>query len=141
MKKILFVLALLLLVVACKSDSELQAVILEDGQDEIPVKEPREEPKEDDREEGPARVDTEEDKEEEFSDVTEVKTYDVKGKCTRDSKGVVRHFDEGGKKTVYRNECSFGFLIEYDCDGNAVTSETKTCLGECVSGAYGDVCQ
>jgi len=144
MKEILFILVLLLLV-ACNADNTLQAVVLEDGQDDIPepVKEAKDDAQDESREDTSeeSREDPEENRPEEFKDVTEVKTYDVKGKCIRDSKGVVRYFDEDGKKTVYRNECDFGFLITYDCDGNTVSSETKTCSGTCTQGTYGDTCK
>ncbi len=75
-----------------------------------------------------------------FADVTDVPTYELRKECTTDSKGVVRYFDENGLKTVYRNECYGGFLTTYRCEGNQVLSENKVCSSECKQGPYGDTC-
>ncbi len=78
---------------------------------------------------------------EQFADITEVPTYDLKSQCTKDSKGVVRFFDDAGKKTVYRNECVAGLLVTYDCEANQITSKNTPCDGVCKQGAYGDSCE
>ena len=85
-------------------------------------------------------ISTEPKEPEQFADVTDVPTYDIKGQCTKDTKGVVRYFDNDGKKVVYRNDCVGGLLVTYDCENNQVTSKNQHCIGACKQGAYGDTC-
>ena len=88
----------------------------------------------------PSAIQDEPKEPEQFADVTEVPTYDIKSQCTKDTKGVVRYFDDAGKKTVYRNDCVANLLVTYDCDANQVISKNEQCEKGCKQGAYGDTC-
>ena len=139
MKKFILVLCLLLFVAGCKDNTITGKVITDVNVDTVTTDSTREEVKP--ATEQVPREDPEESRAHEYDDVTDVKTYSVKGECTEDSKGVVRFFDDEGKKTVYRDECDFGFIVTYSCDGNKVASKSIPCSGECVRGVYGDECR
>lgn len=133
----LMVVLVLLLLVACSKNTITGRAL-----DAAPTAQPTPEvtaPAEDTEEELPVDVD-ETPEPDQFADVTDVPTYELRKECTTDSKGVVRYFDENGLKTVYRNECYGGFLTSYRCEGNQVLSENKVCSGECKQGPYGDTC-
>ena len=125
--------ACLLLLGACSSNEITGKVLAADGVNEAKAPEAKAA--------NIAAKDLEESKPQQYADVTEVKTYDLKGECQRDSQGVVRFFDEAGKKTVYRNECVGNFLIKYTCDGSQVVSDNTVCNGVCTPGIYGATCK
>ena len=66
---------------------------------------------------------------------------DLKGTCQEDSAGVVRVFDEDGKKTVYRNTCFGNHLIDFGCDeNNNLINEKTKCPGSCEIVRYSGQC-
>ncbi|MFQ5621436.1 MAG: hypothetical protein ACE5FT_06355 [Candidatus Nanoarchaeia archaeon] len=141
MRHVVVIACLLLILAACSGGNEVTGKVLAvDG-----VKEAKTAPVDVSDTSVPVETDSSEDDEpkrpEQFAEVTEEKTYDVQGECRKDSKGVVRFFDESGKKTVYRNECVGNFIIEYACDGNQVVSENTVCNGVCTPGTYGATCE
>ena len=100
---------ILLLLAACSGGNEITGKVLDAPSDAEPARETGDsEPAGKDNVYVPPEI----------KEAKEMKTYEVKGQCTEDSKGVVRHFDENGRKTVYRDECYSGFFITYECDGN-----------------------
>ena len=69
---------------------------------------------------------------ESIDEVTEVATYDIKNTCKEDSAGIVRVFDENGKKLVFRPFCDGLNIVSFDCEGASAKSVSKRCSNGCV---------
>lgn len=82
---------------------------------------------------GEANVTSEQvEKLEQIDEVTDVATYDMKNVCKEDSAGVVRVFDESGKKSVFRPFCDVSSIISFDCEGSSAKSVSKHCSNGCM---------
>lgn len=140
----------LLVLSSCRSGSDFQTNKLPDGSGSTPAastdsKSDTVEPaKPADTEQTPAETastdvsNTTEEKKElppvnpDLDKVTEVKSYDTKASCTIDKLGVVRTFDDAGKKTVFRPFCDGDNLFTYKCvEGNKASASSKSCGNGC----------
>ena len=67
-----------------------------------------------------------------LENITEVATYDVKNSCKKDTAGIVRTFDENGKKSVYRPFCDGKGLVTFTCVQNKSRASTSNCPNGCM---------
>jgi len=67
----------------------------------------------------------------EVANVTEVATYDVKNTCKADSLGVVRVFDEEGRKKVFRPFCDGDSVVTFSCVEGIARPTSKNCPNGC----------
>ena len=64
--------------------------------------------------------------------VTEVATYDMKNTCKKDAAGIVRTFDENGKKSVFRPFCDGKSLVSFSCVNNRASPSGSNCVNGCM---------
>jgi|SRR3989338_3408719 len=71
----------------------------------------------------------------------EPKDYsNLAGTCEVTSRGDIRVIDETGKKTIYRDECLGGTVVEYTCDGNTLVTKLVNCPQGCMIENYVGKC-
>lgn len=69
--------------------------------------------------------------EKDIEEVTELATYELKNKCTIDSVGVVRVFDDEGKKKVFRPFCDGDSVVTFSCVEGVARPTSKACSTGC----------
>lgn len=62
------------------------------------------------------------------------------GTCEVTSRGDIRVIDAEGKKTIYRDECLGGTVVEYTCDGKKLVTKLVNCPSGCTVENYVGKC-
>lgn len=73
-------------------------------------------------------------------DITPPDYSDKAGTCEVTSRGDIRVIDETGKKTIYRDDCLGGTVVEYTCDGNKLVTKLVSCPKGCTIENYVGKC-
>ena len=140
MRKLVIVLLVLALFVlaACSKGNVITGQTIADTES---AKETVKEVDQDDSTDDEVDPEPEEEAQEELLSDAETPDYsDSKGTCTVDNAGVVRHIDEDGLKTVYRNDCLGDKLVKYGCENNEMTTDLENCARGCEIVKYAGRC-
>ncbi len=71
----------------------------------------------------------------------EEKDYsNLAGTCEVTGRGDIRVIDAEGKKTIYRDECLGGTVVEYTCDGKKLVTKLVNCPSGCTVENYVGKC-